>query len=186
MQIPIHFLLMSFFAFSALFASSVSSLLVFIGALIGLVFPILLESYTEGVDETKLLQCYGTPIFGSTLNRTPFSIFIYAYLLMYFIYVFSANSLWKSVNNTFAFLGLLGLLGYDTYRVAKVCEIPIKLVFISLFIGLVWGLIWPAIIGKPNHYKPGISSSEKCELNKDGSVSTKYQCKLRTDGELIR
>ncbi len=183
-----HFFLISFFAFSALFASSASSFLVFIGAVLGLIIPIMLEGFVENISSVSsissdnLLKCYGAPVFGNNIRKSPLSIFVYTYLLVYFIYVFTKNSLWSSMNSAILFLGLLGVLVADTYRIVNSCNIPVILVFISLGAGIVWGALWPLMIGKQNHYKPGVSSSNKCGLNGD---KTKYQCKLQTDGTLI-
>lgn len=187
MSIPFHFILISFFAFSALFASSVSSFLVFIGAILGLIFPIIIEGIVENMDavksinETDLIKCYGMPVFG-TIRKTPLSIFIYTYLLFYFIYVFTKNSLWNSMNSAIMFMGLLGILVADIYRTYNACGIPVILIASSFATGILWGALWPVVIGKNNQYKPGVSSSEKCGLNGD---KTKYQCKLQTDGTLI-
>ncbi len=182
-----HFLLISFFAFSAIFASSVSALLLFIGSLFGLIIPIfgekIFENFTSisSINDETLLKCYGKPIFGQII-KTPLSVFIYAYLGTYFGYVFSKHKLWNSINNVILFLGITGLLVADIYRIFNACGIPAILIALSLVTGIVWGALWPVMIGTNNHYKPGVSSSDKCGLN---SEKTKYQCKLQTDGTLI-
>lgn len=190
---PFHFIIVSFFAISAFFANSYQSFLVFIGAFIGVVVTTFIEKIeivntlvVNGIDTNGFHKCYGLPIIGDTVYKLPQSIFIYAYLAVYFISVFSANSLWKSFNNVFLVMFLSGMFMYEAYRIYKVC-FPGNLLIIGIpaIIGIMWGMLWPTIITKKNHYKPGMSSSDKCQLNPDGSTNIKYQCKLQTDGTLI-
>lgn len=196
-MLQLHFIIIAFFALSAFLANSHTSFLVFIGAFIGVVFTTIVENIdfintnilNKITDTTQIIKCYGMPIIGDKQYKLPHSIFIYTYLAVYFLYVFSSNSLWKSINNVFLFMFLISMCVYEGYRISSVCfeNVSQKILIIAIpaIIGIIWGVLWPVIIGKKNHYKPGISSADKCQLNPDGSASTKYQCKLQTDGTLL-
>ena len=194
MKLPIHFILIAFFALSALFTGDSSPALVFFGALIGMIVPIFVENLPFvanmlSTDNIKLIKCYGQPLFGDTVYKLPLSMYVFAYLCGYFIIVFSQNKIWSSINNTLIFLALLGVTLYEGYRIIIACfdasTSSTSIVILTSLIGLIWGLIWAAIVGKKNQYKPGVASMGKCNLNKDGSTNTKYQCSLKTNGELI-
>jgi hypothetical protein len=188
---PLHYIIITYFAIAGLIGASIKSFLVFVGALLGLIFPIMAENFFGGLIDsvfntiqepnTEKLKCYGQPIIGSTLYKTPLSVYIYAYLSTYFMYVFSANRAWNSLNNTLVFLILGALTLFECYRVASACGFGYIVVGIPLVCGIIWGIIWAAIIGKKNHNVPGSAKGEKCGLDNQ----QQYQCKLSTNGELL-
>jgi len=189
---PFYYIIITYFAIAGLFGASVKSFLVFVGAVLGLILPIMLEnvSFTQtfitnafskinNADNEKL-KCYGNPIIGSTIYNTPLSVYTYAYLWSYFIYVFSVNNAWGSSNNGLLFAILTLLTAFEFYRVGSVCNFGYPIVLIPLACGVIWGLIWAAIIGKANHNVPGSSNGKKCGLD-----NRKYKCKLSTNGTIL-
>lgn len=190
---PFHYIIITYFAIAGLIGASVKSFLVFVGAVLGLILPIMLENVsliqafitnafskinTNANDEK--LKCYGHPIIGSTIYNTPLSVYTYAYLWSYFIYVFSVNIAWGSLNNTLLFIILTALTVFECYRVGSVCNFGYPIVLIPLACGVIWGVVWAAIIGKANHNVPGSSNGETCGLD-----NSKYQCKLSTNGTIL-